>query len=301
MGPPADVGAGRPAGFAVSALMIAKPGIAIGVAAAGFAGMTLAGRSLPDPGAGALLIICILMAAAGSAMINVVLEAETDAAMPRTAGRAAALARVGGGTAMALSLSLIAVSLTLSLIFINALTGLLILAAALSYTVLYTLYLKRRSPFGTVMGGIPGALPALIGYAAVRPDIGMDGVILFFIMLLWQPLHFLALSLKHRDEYAAAGLPVMPVACGEAYTKGFMFIYASALPVLTLSLWAFGYCSAWFAVFATGLGGFFLVSCYINVVRNRRYGRAFAASIAYIMLLLMGVVVDVATNGPISH
>lgn len=286
----------RADGLAASAILVGKPGIAFGVAVSGFAGMTLAARGLPSPGMGMLCLLCIVMAASGSAILNVVFESESDKAMPRVDRRTTALVRLGEGNALALSAVLVITSVMLSFLLINMMTGLLILAASLIYTILYTLYLKKRSPYGTVPGGIPGALPVLIGYASVRPGLGLDGLILFLVMLLWQPPHFLALALKYKDEYKAAGLPVMPVAFGEPFTKSFIFIYASALPLLTTSLWLFGYCSANFACFAFLLGCFYLMSCYRNVVATNRYGRAFAASIVYIMFLMAAIVVDMGVN-----
>jgi protoheme IX farnesyltransferase len=277
--------------------LISKPGIVSGLAVSAFAGMALASRGLPSLNVALACILCLGLAASGSAMLNALFESGTDALMPRVQRRASALARLGRKNTLALSVLLILLSVAGSYVFLNPFVSALIAAAAVSYAVLYTLYFKRRSPYGTVPGGIPGALPVLIGYAAVKPSIGMDGILLFLVMLLWQPPHFLALALKYKDEYAAAGLPVMPVALGEQYTKVFMLIYAAALPLLTLSLWALGYCSPYFAAFASAAGIAFLACCYVDVVRRRRYGRAFGASIVYIMAVLGGVVVDMSLGG----
>ena len=272
------------------AIAVAKPGIAAGVALAGLAGMSLAAGGMPEPKAAILCTTCIVMAASGSAIINVVLEASTDSLMPRVRPRLAALNRLGPANAAAIAVTLILASLALSYIFINPVTCALILAAVISYLFMYTLYAKRRSPYGTVVGGLPGALPVLIGYASVKPALGLDGIILFMVMLLWQPPHFLALALKHKDEYGASGTPVMPVAFGEPYTKTFIFIYGTALPFLTASLWLLGYRTALFGVYSLLLGAAFLIAYYMYVVRSERYGRAFGASIAYIMAVLIGVV-----------
>jgi protoheme IX farnesyltransferase len=166
----------------------------------------------------------------------------------------------------------------------------------LSYTLLYTLFLKRRSPYGTIPGGIPGALPVLIGYSAVAGHVGMDGIILFSVMLLWQPPHFWSLALAHMEEYRGVGVPVLPVALGEPYTKILIFLYAIGLLPTTLALWVFGYCSAAFAWLAFALWCSYLLSCYRNVVSRRRFRRAFFASILYIMAVLLAVIVDVSTR-----
>ena len=175
----------------------------------------------------------------------------------------------------------------------KAMLTLACILAAAGYTVLYTLVWKRRSPYGTIPGAVPGALPVLIGYAAVNPRLGMDGVLLFLILVLWQPPHFWALALRHQAEYRAAGIPVLPVSFCEPYTKALIFLYAAALLPLSLSLWALGYLSARFGWAAFLLGAGFLAVFYRDTVATRRFGRAFAASIVYLTLLLLSILADV--------
>lgn len=279
--------------LSASFLLISRPGIIAGVTVAGLSGMVLAAKGLPPPGAVLVCLSCILLAAAGSAVVNGLLDADRDARMRRLDARVAALGRVGRKEALAFSLALIAGSLALSLRYLNGAATLLLAGAVGSYTVLYTLFLKRRSPYGTVPGGIPGALPVLIGYAAVEPRLGADGILLFLLMLLWQPPHFWALALKHQEDYRSAGFPVMPVALGETYTKILIFAYAAALIPLSLGLWWMGYGSWGYASAAIVLGGFFLSSCYRNLVAKPRFGRAFGASILYILGILVAVILDV--------
>lgn len=291
--------AGSPGGLSVvtSALMVLKPGIAFGVSVAGFAGMTLAGGGLPGAHTGAVTLSCILFAAMGAAAMNVVAERDTDSAMRRLAARNAALDMLGRRGVIIVSSLFVACSIAAAYLLINAATAALILAAVVSYAGLYTLYLKKSTPFGMVLGGLPGALPVLIGYAAVKPQLGFDAAILFSLMLLWQPPHFLALALKYSGDYRAAGLPVMPSAIGEPYTKAFIFIYASALPPLVVSLWLFGYLSGYFAAGASLLTVLYLAQSYMDIYMAPRYGRAFMLSIAYIITLMLMVVSDVAVYG----
>ena len=276
----------------VRLLTITKPGIAGGIALSGLAGMAMAARGLPDRWTLFVCTICIVLAATGSAILNVVFENKTDALMPRVSGRAEALARIGVVRAVYLAIIFIVSSVIASSFLLNKATTILIVSAVLSYVFIYTLCLKKSSPYGAVTGGIPGALPVLIGYSAVTPYIGMDGFILFFIMLLWQQPHFLALALKYRGQYAAAGIPVMPVALGEPYTKAFIFMYATALPPLSFSLFILGYCSVYFAVFSVSLGIFLLTLFYLQLVRKCAYGRAFGTSIFYIIAVLTAVIAD---------
>lgn len=279
-----------------SVLVISKPGIAAGVAVAGLAGMVLAAGGLPDGRTAALGLGCIVAAASGAAIVNGLLDAPLDARMRRLSARVAALRTVGEKGALALALVLVAGALAVSVRYLNALSALLILSAVLSYSLLYTLYFKRRSPYGTIPGGIPGALPVLVGYAAASGRIGLPGVVLFFVMLLWQPPHFWTLALKHQDDYRAAGIPAMPVARGEPYTRALILLYAVALLPLSLGLWVFGCCSALFAGSAVLLWAYFILSCWRNAVAARRFGKAFGASIVYMMGLLAAVIVDVAAR-----
>jgi protoheme IX farnesyltransferase len=286
----------RPATLAGSALLISKPGIVTGVSLAGLAGMVLAAGGMPGAGVVLPCMACVIAASSGAAVMNGLLDATMDARMPRLAARVVAMRRVGSEGALALSFGLILASLVVSYRFFHGLTAALVLAAVLSYTILYTLVLKRRSPYGTIPGGIPGALPVLIGYSAAAGRIGVDGIILFLVMLLWQPPHFWTLALAHMEEYRDAGVPVLPVALGEPYTKILIFLYAVSLLPTSLALWAFGYCSAMFALAAIVLWCFFLLSCYRNVVGRRRYRRAFGASILYMMGILLAVIVDVSAR-----
>ncbi len=284
-------------GMLHSALVVLRPGIGAAVTLSGLAGMVLAARGMPPPGTVLAGLACILMAACGSAVANGIAEAGSDARMERLAGRVAALRRLGRRGAMALSLALIAASLVLSVRFLPPLASVLLLAAVVSYALLYTFWLKRSSPFGTVPGGIPGALPVLIGYATAAPGLGADGLLLFATVLLWQPPHFWALALDRQEDYRAAGVPVLPVAMGEPYTKALIFLYAAALPPLSLALWGLGYCSAYYAAAALLLAAGFLFSCWRNIVARRRFGRAFGASVVYISLLLLAVILDVLFAG----
>jgi protoheme IX farnesyltransferase len=286
--PPELTPSGKP-----SAILLVKPGIVAAVTLAGISGMVLAQRGVPKAGTAFLALACILAAAGGSAALNTVLDAGIDGKMPRLARRTEALRSLGRGNVAAAAAAAIAAALFLSARFLNATTSLLLAAAAGGYAVLYTLVWKRRSPYGTIPGAVPGALPVLIGYAAVKPALGMDGVLLFLILLFWQPPHFWALALRHQEEYRAAGVPVLPVAFGEPYTRVLIFLYAGALLPLSMALWAFGYLSWRFGWAAFLLGAAFLAVFYRDAVATRRFGRAFAASIVYLTLLLLSLLADV--------
>jgi protoheme IX farnesyltransferase len=276
-----------------SFIILMKPGIVAAVLLAGFAGMVLAGRGLPDSQTCLFCLVSLFLAAAGSAMINGVLDARRDLRMERLKTRVAALEKAGQGRVLATALTGIGIALFLAFRFLGPLAFLLILAAVLTYTLLYTLRLKRCSPWGTVTGGIPGALPVLIGYAALAHSLGLDSFILFTVMLLWQPPHFWSLALEYRRDYLAAGLPVLAVTHGERYAGILIFLYASAMLPASLSLWLFGFCSAWYAGCALLSGVAFLGACYLFIFRSRRFAMAFNASIIYLVFLFAAIIVDI--------
>lgn len=270
-----------------------KPGIVAAVLLAGFAGMVLAARGLPDSQTCLICQASLFLAAAGSAMINGVLDARLDLRMERLKTRVAALEIAGQGRVLATAMTGIGIALFLAFRFLGPLAFLLILAAVLTYTLLYTLCLKRWSPWGTVTGGIPGALPVLIGYAATAHSFGLDSIILFTVMLLWQPPHFWSLALEYSRDYQAAGVPVLAVTHGERYAGILIFLYASALLPASLSLWLFGFCSAWYAVCALLSGVAFLGACYLFIIRSRRFAMAFNASILYLIFLFAAIIGDI--------
>ena len=279
-----------------STVVLLKPRIIISVGFTGFAGMVLALRGIPSLDLTVFTISSLLLSAAGAAILNNILDKEVDIFMERLTKRVEALEVVGEKTALLIALTFITVSLFISFYFLNIMNGILIISAILSYTILYTLYLKRSSPYGTILGGIPGALPVLIGYSAIKPAIGMDGLILFLFMILWQPPHFWALAQKYKDDYKKAGVPVMPVVLGTKYTNILMLIYSLSLLPLSLSLWFFGYCSSYYAISVIVAGIYFEYAFIRSAIKNSEYGKAFGVSILYMLVVMASLVIDVSIN-----
>lgn len=283
----------QPAKIATSTILLLKPRIILSVAFTGFAAMVVAFQGMPPSDKTFYCISSLLLSAGGSAILNNIFDKEVDIMMSRLNKRAEAMQIVGEKFAILISGSLILISLFISFCLINLVNGVLIIAAILSYTLLYTLYLKRSSPYGTILGGIPGALPVLIGFSAIKPELGLGGLILFLFMILWQPPHFWALAQKYKEDYRIAGVPVMPVVHGTKYTNILMLIYSVSLLPLSLSLWFFGYSSAYYAILAIILGAYFeyvFVKCALT---NSGYGRAFGVSIFYMLGLMLSIVFDI--------
>ncbi len=280
----------------VSTLLLSKPGIIVSVAFTGYAGMVVATRGIPSIYFTLFGILSLLLSSAGSAILNNVLDRKIDKKMERLTDRVEALETLGSTNVLILSITMILVSLVISFYFLNYINAFLILLAVISYTVLYTLFLKRSSPFGTILGGIPGALPVLIGYTAISPEIEINGFILFAFMMLWQPPHFWALAQKYKDQYEQAGIPVMPVAFGPRYTNILILLYSLTLIPLTLALWLNGLSSSYFAIFALIVGIYFEYRIVKSVYDNRSYGEAFSASIIYMLAIMLALIIDIAMH-----
>jgi protoheme IX farnesyltransferase len=157
----------------------------------------------------------------------------------------------------------------------------------------YTLWLKRCSPFGAVPGGIPGALPVLVGYAAVAGAIDTRAMLLFLIVFLWQPPHFWIFALKHREDYVKSGVPVLPAVMGEKLTKSFILLHVAALVPVSVALGIFGAFSTWYMGFAVLSGVFFVASCYLFVIKHCLLVRAFRASILYLFFIFLAIIADI--------
>jgi protoheme IX farnesyltransferase len=234
-----------------------------------------------------------VLAIGASGTFNHVLEWEKDKKMNRTSDRPVATHQIPKRNAVIFGLALTALSLA---VFwqVNPLTTALGLIAILFYTVIYTLVLKPNTVQNTVIGGAAGALPALIGWAAVTGEVGVPGLALATLIFAWTPAHFYNLALAYKDDYARGGFPMMPVVRGETTTRKHILLWLGATLVSTGALVGMTDLGWLVAGVTTVLGGIFLWA----VVRLHREQteqaafRAFHASNAYLGLLLVAIVVD---------
>ena len=213
-----------------------------------------------DPSAGlvALTVIGGSLSAGGAAAVNHYWDRDIDAQMARTATRPVPSGRVRPGAALAYGLVLAALSFLLLATTVNLLAAFLALSGFLGYVFVYTIWLKRSTPQNIVIGGAAGAVPPLVGWAAVTGGLDPAALYLFAIVFYWTPPHFWALSLLMKDEYARVGVPMMPVVHGETETRRQIVLYTGLLVVLTLLPVVFGFFGAIYAVAAVVLGGAFL-------------------------------------------
>jgi heme o synthase len=249
-----------------------------------------------DPSVGLVLLTCVggFLSAGGAGAVNHFYDRDIDAQMPRTAGRPVPSGRVRPGAALAYGFALQGLSFLLLATQVNLLSAILALCGFLGYVFVYTMWLKRSTPQNIVIGGAAGAVPPLVGWAAVAGHVDPAAWYLFAIVFYWTPPHFWALSLLMKGEYERVGVPMMPVVHGETETRRQIVLYTGLLVVLTLLPVVFGFFGAIYAVFALGLGGAFLV---LAVRLQRRADRASALrtylySLAYLAVLFCAMVAD---------
>jgi protoheme IX farnesyltransferase len=259
------------------------------------AGMFAGARGVPDLGKLAALLAGGALASGGASALNHLLDRDLDARMgERTAARPVAAGRVAPPRALEFGLVLSALSFVLLASVINVLTALLALVGNLGYVLVYTGWLKRSTPQNIVIGGAAGAIPPLVGWAAARGDLTLPALFLFLIVFFWTPPHFWALALLIKRDYAAAGIPMLPVVRGDRETARQILRYSlvlagvTALPFIWQSEGGF--------YLGTAL---FLDACLIGLALDlrrhltpARAGRLFHFSLLYLALLFVALAID---------
>ncbi|HWV59047.1 MULTISPECIES: heme o synthase [unclassified Sphingopyxis] len=244
-------------------------------------------------------ILAIALGAGASGALNQWYEAGIDAKMKRTAGRPLPAGRLDPQTALQFGVGLAAFSLFLMLFASNWQATLLLAASILFYVFVYTMWLKPRTPQNIVIGGAAGAFPPLIGWVAATGSIAPLPVLLFLLIFLWTPPHFWALALFMRSDYAAAGIPMMPVVAGEKSTRRQILLYALIMAAAAIAPWPLGYTGALYGWTAVVLSAVFVLLSVQVGTRTTGEGdlmqpekRLFAYSIAYLFILFGAVVAD---------
>jgi heme o synthase len=220
-------------------LQILKPRVMSLVVFTGFVGLVVAPGHL-HPVLAAIAVLCIAVGAGASGAINMWYDRDIDAVMRRTAMRPLPAGRMMPGEALGFGVVLAVGSVVVMGLAVNWAAAALLALTIAFYVFVYTIWLKRRTPQNIVIGGAAGALPPLIGWAAVTGDIGWGAVALFAIIFFWTPPHFWALSLYRAGEYAAAGIPMLPVVAGPRETRRQMLLYTLMLWPASLAPWLLG-------------------------------------------------------------
>jgi protoheme IX farnesyltransferase len=264
--------------------------------------MLLAGRGLPPLATGLVTVLAGTLAAASANALNCYFDRDIDAVMRRTGQRPLAQQAVTPRSALVFGLVLGVLAVGWMAAATNLLAAGLTLAAILFYVLVYTLGLKRRTAQNIVWGGAAGCMPVLIGWAAVRDSLAWPPVVLFAVVFLWTPPHFWALAMRFRDDYARAGVPMLPVVATPQVVASRIVGYTWATVAASLLLWPLA--TGWpYGVAALTLGGWFLAQAYALRGRVRRAPtaadprvaaslRLFRASNSYLALLFLAVAVD---------
>jgi heme o synthase len=248
----------------------------------------------PSPGLVAITVVGGFLSAGGAGAFNHFYDRDIDAAMGRTASRPVPSGRISPRAALIYAFALQALSFLILATAANLLAAFLALAGFVWYTLVYTVWLKRRSPQNIVIGGAAGAIPPLVGWAAATGSVAPAALYLFAIVFYWTPPHFWALSLLMKDEYARVNVPMMPVVHGEVETRRQIVLYTLLLTVLTLLPVVFGFFGAIYAVFAVGLGAAFItLSLRLQRRADRKSAlRTYLFSLGYLAVLFLAMVLD---------
>ena len=255
-----------------------------------------------DPSLGLVALTCLggYLSAGGAGAVNHWFDRDIDARMTRTATRPIPAGRVRPRSALIFGCALAALSFIELSLTVNVLAATLSLAGFFGYVLLYTVWLKRRTPQNIVIGGAAGAVPPLVGWAAVTGSVSATAILLFGIVFFWTPPHFWALSLLMKDEYAKVGIPMLPVVRGEAETRRQILLYTVLLYAVSQLPFCAGGLGTVYLVASIVLGLGFIagaVRLYRSAGRSRAIGRRAALklylySLAYLALLFGAMVLD---------
>jgi heme o synthase len=248
-----------------------------------------------DPSLGLILLTCLggALSAGGAGAINHVFDRDIDRTMARTADRPIAAGRISPRAGTIFGLTLAASSFLLMSLTINPLAASLSLSGFVGYVGVYTLWLKRRTPQNIVIGGAAGAVPPLVAWAAVTGELSGMAFYMFAIVFFWTPPHFWALSLLMKDEYAKAGIPMLPVVRGEQETRRQILLYTVLLYAVTQLPFCAGGLGVVYVVPSILLGGGFIYFAF-RLLRagDRRWAlRTYLFSLAYLALLFLSMAI----------
>ena len=280
-----------------------KPRVMSLVVFTAFVGLMIAPGHL-HPVIAITAILCIAVGAGAAGALNMWYDADIDARMERTAKRPIPVGRVAPGEALAFGLTLATFSVVVLGLLVNVVAGALLAATIGFYVLVYTMWLKRRTPQNIVIGGAAGALPPVIGWAAATGGVALEPILLFLIIFFWTPPHFWALSLYRTEDYARAGVPMLPVVAGETETRRQILLHSLLLAPLGTAPWLLGFTGPLYGAAALAAGAV-MVALAVRLRRERdghtASKRMFAFSILYLFLLFAMLLADRVSAALIDH
>ncbi|MBA1141432.1 heme o synthase [Mesorhizobium neociceri] len=267
-----------------------KPRVMSLVVFTAFVGMVAAPVTI-NPLIAMVAILAIAIGAGASGALNMWYDADIDAVMSRTASRPVPSGRILPGEALSFGLVLSVLSVMTLGVLVNWLSAALLAFTIFFYAVVYTMWLKRSTPQNIVIGGAAGAIPPVIGWAAVTGTVSLESLVLFLIIFLWTPPHFWALALFKSDDYAKAGIPMMPVIAGQASTRRQIFAYALILAPIGVLPWVLGFTTAFYGVasLALGIGFVWYAWKVLRMTDDDRAMKPAKALFAYSLLYLFAI------------
>jgi protoheme IX farnesyltransferase len=247
--------------------------------------------------------IGIWLAAASAAAINHLIDQRIDRIMARTANRPLATGTLTSTQVLVFAVVLGALSMTILIALVNPLTAALTFASLIGYAIVYTGWLKRATPQNIVIGGVAGAAPPMLGWAAVTGQVHPYALLLFLIIFVWTPPHFWALAIFRRDDYARAQVPMLPVTHGVEYTRLHVLYYTVLLVVVTVLPYLTGMSGLFYLGGALVLGAGFLYYAVVllNPPSERFSMKVFNYSIVYLMALFAFLLIDHYIDAPMLH
>ena len=255
--------------------------------------MVLAAGGWPETWLVVATLVGGTLSAAGANVLNCVYDADIDEMMIRTRGRPLARHEITTKNALIFGISLGVAGFLVLWLTSNLLAATLSTAALLFYVFVYTMLLKRSSPQNIVIGGAAGAAPALVGWAAVSGSLSVTSWVLFLTVFYWTPPHFWALAIRYRDDYARAGVPMLPVVAGVERTTRRMLLYTGLMVAVSLLLVPIADLRWLYLGSALGLGGWFLVDTWLVYRDPAKAMRLFTTSTVYLSALFAAAMVDV--------
>ena len=289
----------RPAGQgllaqALAYLALTKPRIVVLLLVTTLPAMILAGGGMPSVWLAFLTLLGGALSAAGANAINCYIDRDIDGLMARTKGRPLPAGSVEPERALLFGILLGVISFQVLALGVNLASAFLALGAMAFYVFVYTMWLKRSTDQNIVIGGAAGAMPPLVGWAAVTGGLDWSAAILFGIIFLWTPPHFWALALRYRGDYAKAGVPMMPVVRGEAETNRQSMLYTLALVACSLALIPIASMGPVYSTTAAVLGAGFIALSF-RLWRDPRPSASkavFTYSLGYLALVFVAIGVD---------
>ena len=299
----------RAAGFAISEasvgdyIALMKPRVMSLVVFTALVGLMVTPGHL-HPVLGFAALLCITIGAGAAGALNMWYDADVDAVMRRTSRRPIPAGRVLPREALAFGVTLAIGSIAVLGLVANWLAASLLAFTIFFYVAVYTMWLKRATPQNIVIGGAAGAFPPMIGWAAATGTIGLEAVLLFLIIFFWTPPHFWALSLWRAEEYARAGIPMLPVVAGHAETRRQILLYSVVLAPVGASPWLLGYAGLLYGVTEIVAGAAMIgLSLHVMALGNEDKGlraakRLFGVSILYLFVLFAVLLIDDLLGAP---